>query len=301
MTRFAFDFSTPLSWPLRLLGVSPWTAHVDVDRGELSVRYGPWTLRTPLTNIASVQVTGPYNPLRSVGVHISLTDRGVTFGTTPQRGVCVTFREPVAAALPTGLLRHPGLTVTVEDVEGLRRLLQDHLDGGTPKAQRISVPRRRTVSRTSTSSGEPTRAQDGPAGAEPTRERPSTAPTRVATPPPRPAKRARPAPAPQPVPTAEPAAEPAADVVDAPVAAPEPAEATPADMPVHASIRRVPGTDVADDGLPPSDAEIAARAKTPVKRSSIGKAKPKSAKASRGGTATRGPAEGGGDSGGATG
>jgi len=299
MTRFAFDFSTPLSWPLRLLGVSPWTAHVDVDRGELSVRYGPWTLHTPLSNIASVQVTGPYNPLRSVGVHISLTDRGVTFGTTPQRGVCVTFREPVAAALPTGLLRHPGLTVTVEDVEGLRRLLQQHLDGEAPAAPRISVPRRRSVSRSSTSSGggEPARTGD-----EAVVERPSAAPTRVATPPPRPAKRTRPAPAPAPqvAPQAAPAAEPA----DAPVSAPEPAEATPADMPVHAKIRKVPGTDVADDGLPPSDAEIAARAKSPVKRSSIAKTKkPKSGTASRGGSAGSpgGSTEGAGDAGGAAG
>lgn len=261
MTRFAFDFSTPLSWPLRLLGVSPWTAHVDVDRGEFSVRYGPWTLRTPLSNIVSVQVTGPYNPLRSVGVHISLVDRGVTFGTTPQRGVCVTFREPVAAALPTGLLRHPGVTVTVEDVDGLHGLVQQHLDGAQPAGTpRISVPRRRPVSRSSISSGatgsdgsgETRRAgaRDEPAGGS---ERPSAAPTRVATPPPRPAKRVRPTPAPTP--------------------APAPAEATPADMPVHADIRKVPGTDVADDGLPPSDAEIAARAGKPVKRSSIGKTK----------------------------
>jgi len=74
-------------------------------------------------------------------------------------------------------------------------------------------------------------------------------------------------------------------------------------MPVHAKIRKVPGTDVADDGLPPSDAEIAARAKAPVKRSSIGKTKkPKSGTATRKGSAGSGggPVEdGAGESGGA--
>src|SRR3712207_7143058 len=36
VTRFEFAFTRPLSWPLAVLGVTPWTAHVDVtgDRSE---------------------------------------------------------------------------------------------------------------------------------------------------------------------------------------------------------------------------------------------------------------------------
>jgi len=33
--------------------------------------------------------------------------------------VCICFREPVTGLDPTGRLRHPGLTVTVADVDGL--------------------------------------------------------------------------------------------------------------------------------------------------------------------------------------
>ena len=84
------------------------------------IRFGPWLLRTPVGNVASSTITGPYNPIRVLGTHISLADRGVTFGTNTRQGVCVTFAEPVSGALPRGLLRHPGATVTVREPEGLR-------------------------------------------------------------------------------------------------------------------------------------------------------------------------------------
>ncbi|HEX8582519.1 MAG TPA: hypothetical protein VF640_09320, partial [Acidimicrobiales bacterium] len=104
MTRFEFAFSRPLSWPLALLGVTPWTAHVDVTGDEFAVRFGPWSLVTPLSNVEDAEVTGPYLPFKVIGPHISLADRGVTFGTTWRRGVCVRFRRPVPAALPGRLL-----------------------------------------------------------------------------------------------------------------------------------------------------------------------------------------------------
>ncbi len=131
MTRFDFAFSRPLSWPLALLGVTPWTAHVDVTDDEFSVRFGPWSLVTPLSNVEGARITGPYLPFKVLGPHISLVDRGVSFGTNWQRGVCVRFRSPVPAALPVGLLRHPAVTVTVTDAERLVSLLERR-PAGTP-------------------------------------------------------------------------------------------------------------------------------------------------------------------------
>jgi hypothetical protein len=124
VTRFEFAFSRPLSWPLALVGVTPWTAHVDVTDDELAVRFGPWSLVTPLSNVDGAEVTGPYLPFKVFGPHISLADRGVTFGTTWRRGVCVRFREPVPAALPGPLLRHPAVTVTIADADRLAAALQ---------------------------------------------------------------------------------------------------------------------------------------------------------------------------------
>ena len=121
--RFAFEFDYPLAAPLLAAGVTPRTAHVDVDDGWFDVRFGLWRLRTPLSNVAGATVTGPYHPLRALGTRVSLADRGVTFGTNARQGVCVRFHEPVPAALPAGLLRHPGATVTVREPEGLRAAL----------------------------------------------------------------------------------------------------------------------------------------------------------------------------------
>jgi hypothetical protein len=118
--RFPFAFDFPLAAPLVVLGVTPYTAHVDVGDGWFDVRFGLWRLRTPLANVGPLHVTGPYNPVRALGLRLSLADRGVTFGTNARAGLCVEFREPVPAVLPGGLLRHPGATVTVRDPERLR-------------------------------------------------------------------------------------------------------------------------------------------------------------------------------------
>ena len=51
--------------------------------------------------------------------------RGKTFGTTTDGGVCITFDNPVRGLDPLGVLRHPGLTVTVEDRTGLMTMLRE--------------------------------------------------------------------------------------------------------------------------------------------------------------------------------
>jgi hypothetical protein len=50
---------------------------------------------------------------------VSLVDRGLTFASNRDRGVCIRFVEPVRGVDVLGVVRHPGLTVTVEDVDGL--------------------------------------------------------------------------------------------------------------------------------------------------------------------------------------
>lgn len=99
---------------------------MEVDDTELRVRYGPWSLRTPRSNIERVVETGGFSFLKTAGPpHLSFADRGVSFATNGDRAVCVTFREPVRAIEPTGRLRHPGATMTVADPAALRRALED--------------------------------------------------------------------------------------------------------------------------------------------------------------------------------
>jgi hypothetical protein len=122
-TRLEFRFDRAYRVAALPFGVTPRTTSVEVADGpeaELVVRFGPWRLRTPLSNVRSVQRAGPFAYLKTAGpAHLSFTDRGVTFATNGEAGVCMLFHEPVRALDPTGTLRHPGATVTVRDVAGL--------------------------------------------------------------------------------------------------------------------------------------------------------------------------------------
>lgn len=118
--RFSFAFTPSYRAAGLPFGVTPRTAWVDVDT-ELHVRFGPWSLTTPLANIASTEITGGYAFVKTAGpAHLSFSDRGVTFATNGDRGLCLTFHEPVRVLWP---LTHPNATITVADVEGLLELL----------------------------------------------------------------------------------------------------------------------------------------------------------------------------------
>ena len=125
MARFEFAFDPRYERPARLFGVKPENAWVEVGDERFEAHFGHWRVRTPLTNIAAVEVTGPYAFWKTAGpAHLGVTDRGLTFATNGDRGVLVSFRESVPGVEPTGLLKHPELTVTVADVEGLAALLR---------------------------------------------------------------------------------------------------------------------------------------------------------------------------------
>ncbi len=119
--RFQFAFSPAYRLLGLPFGVLPRTTYAEVGDGELRVRFGPWSLRTPLDNVAGVEESGGYALHRTAGpAHLSLADKGVTFATNREHGVCLRFRDPVRALDPTGLLRHPGATMTVAEPEAFR-------------------------------------------------------------------------------------------------------------------------------------------------------------------------------------
>lgn len=124
MANFDFRFEPAYRVAGLPFGVMPATTSVTVESGELRARFGPWRVRTPLSNVAGSEVSGPYSFVKTAGpAHLSFTDRGVTFATNGERGLCIRFHQPVRAMDPTGRLRHPGLTVTVADVDGLAAAL----------------------------------------------------------------------------------------------------------------------------------------------------------------------------------
>lgn len=127
--RIPFLFETRYRVAGLPFGVTPSSAYLELDDDTLLVRFGPWRVETPRANIAGAGVTGPYSFVKTAGsAHLSLADRGLTFATNDRAGVCLRFREPVRGMDPFGLLRHPGLTVTVEQPEEL----VDHLTAEAP-------------------------------------------------------------------------------------------------------------------------------------------------------------------------
>lgn len=124
VARFAFRFQ-PLYRALGLpFGVTPGTSLVEVIDDLLLVRFGPWHLRTPVTNVVGCERSGPYSVRMTAGpARLSFVDRGVTFATNRDAGLCIRFAEPVPAIDPFGKILHPGITVTVEHVDDLQRRL----------------------------------------------------------------------------------------------------------------------------------------------------------------------------------
>jgi len=128
--RFEFRFDPAYRRAARPFGITPKRAWVQIEDGQLVAVYGPWRLRTPLSNISSVAITGPYRFYRTAGpARLGVTDAGLTFASNGERGVMISFRKRVPAIDPLGLIRHPELTVTVADVDGLISAL-GRVDGG---------------------------------------------------------------------------------------------------------------------------------------------------------------------------
>ena len=122
---FDFEFDPAYQAMALLFGVTPGRTGVEVTGdGRFVAHYGFWRLATTVDNIAGFEVSGPYRIWTTIGpAHLSLADRGLTFASNRRRGLCITFKEPVPGLEPTGRLRHPGLTVTVADVDGLAAAL----------------------------------------------------------------------------------------------------------------------------------------------------------------------------------
>lgn len=118
--RFPFRFHGVVGAAARAFTFTAERAMVVVQRGSLMARFGPWCVETPLDNIADMSITGPYKPWKVAGPpHLSFADRGLTFATNAEEGVCLRFIEPVTGIEPVGRVHHPSLTVTVADPHGL--------------------------------------------------------------------------------------------------------------------------------------------------------------------------------------
>ncbi len=101
---------------LRLFGVrGVENAFVDLDGATFSARFGRYAVTTPVTNLVSWRIEGPWRWITAIGVRRSVRHADLTFGGTARGGVRVDFRDRPRV----GPFRIPALYVTVEDPEGL--------------------------------------------------------------------------------------------------------------------------------------------------------------------------------------
>ncbi len=115
-TRFPFRIGRRSRLVLRLFGVhGPEDAYVDLDATTLHARFGRFGVTTPVANISSWRIEGPWRWITAIGVRRSIRHGDVTFGASHRGGVRLDFRERV----PMRPFRIPALYVTVEDCDGL--------------------------------------------------------------------------------------------------------------------------------------------------------------------------------------
>lgn len=129
MPQFDFAFDPRYRIAAAPFGVTPRTSRVEVDDGQLRIRFGPWRLETSLHNVAGCEETGPFSFVKTAGpAHLSFADRGLTCATNGEKGLCIRFVEPVPGIDPWGRIRHPGVTVTVGRIDELRAVLESRAD-----------------------------------------------------------------------------------------------------------------------------------------------------------------------------
>ena len=122
--NFPFRFTPAFRAAELPFGVTPGNSMISVDETQLRVRFGPWQVSTPRSNIRAASITGPYLFIKTAGpARLTFSDRGLTFASNNRRGVLLEFHEPIPGIEPTGRLRHPNLTVTPADCDAFAALL----------------------------------------------------------------------------------------------------------------------------------------------------------------------------------
>jgi hypothetical protein len=137
--RFPIHVAQRARLVLLLFGVRPSNAYVELGDDELDAHFGFFRFRTPMCNLTSWRIEGPWRWITAIGVRLSIRHRDLTFGGTNRGGVRVDFKEPVRM----GGMRIPALYLTVEDLEGFAAALAERgLPGRDARKPQGTAPRR---------------------------------------------------------------------------------------------------------------------------------------------------------------
>lgn len=112
--RFPIRIGRRSQLVLLLFGARPANAHVNLGSDELDAHFGFFRFRTPMTNLTTWRIEGPWRWITAIGVRFSVRDHDLTFGGTDRGGVRVDFMDPLSYLD----VRVPALYLTVEDIRG---------------------------------------------------------------------------------------------------------------------------------------------------------------------------------------
>jgi hypothetical protein len=117
-TRFPIRIGARSRWFVRLWTARPETSFVDLDDGPdgmLAMQFGRFRFRTPIENLASWRIEGPFIWVKAIGVRRSVRHGDVSFAGSAHGGVRIDFKRPVKA----GILQVPAIYAGVDDLGGL--------------------------------------------------------------------------------------------------------------------------------------------------------------------------------------
>ncbi len=107
---------------LRLVfGATPDTAWAEIGDGIMRARFGRVSFETPLENISTWRIEGPFRWITAIGVRTSIRHRDVSFAGSAHGGVRMDFRVPVRF----GPINVPAFYVGADDLEGFAAALAD--------------------------------------------------------------------------------------------------------------------------------------------------------------------------------
>ena len=118
---FPYRFDNRWKPMFAVLGVGSDDGVTITDGGRLVATFGRVEIDTPLGNIDHSQISGPHRWYTAVGLRLSFSDDGITFGTNHVSGLCIEFVEKVPKVI--GFKDHSALWVSVDDPEGLAAAL----------------------------------------------------------------------------------------------------------------------------------------------------------------------------------
>jgi hypothetical protein len=105
---------------LRLaFGVRPGRSEVELDDALVTIRFGWFTLRVPVSLVRRWRIEGPWRWITAIGVRRSVRHGDISFAGSPRGGVRMDLRP----SLRWGPLRLPAVYLGVDDLEGFAAAL----------------------------------------------------------------------------------------------------------------------------------------------------------------------------------